>query len=416
MNVRHSILATLVLLLSGLNPLCTIGKAESADYREERWIVENFTDVLSGGPATGPAAQARGEVDALCGLSDGSVVIAGNQFIDIVTPNQLRFHLAGTGIPGFRDGAASEASFRMGMGAYYGLYNIACHDERGIFISDGGNRRVRRLYRDAKADGRWVVESYVGGGSRTLQPGESAAPLQIKLPDTMAVTTLPSGELLIGLHNGYLRVDAKGEQIRFESIWPEELDTRGKASPYLNVIAADADRKGHAYFLSRSPDVVIAVDDTGKARHLAGIVRGGPPKPHHIGDGPPYSVFLDAPTSLAANPQGAAVYVCGGDEYDIRRIPTAQDEETATLMQNGKWYRASVHPNRSRGPAAFTPTSKGRLKPDGQLSILVVAPLVGRDAQGNLYGKLNVWSGMTQYVVGEGLLSTRVFRIRRLVN
>ena len=41
--------------------------------------------------------------------------------------------------------------------------------------------------------------------------------------------------------------------------------------------------------------------------------------------------------------------------------------------------------------------------------------LLGRDAQGNLYGMLSPWLGMTQFVEGEGLLGTRVFRLQRSV-
>ena len=49
----------------------------------------------------------------------------------------------------------------------------------------------------------------------------------------------------------------------------------------------------------------------------------------------------------------------------------------------------------------------------GDLTDLMVSHLLGRDAQGNLYGSLNHWSGMAQFVEGEGLLGTRVFRLQR---
>jgi hypothetical protein len=82
-------------------------------------------------------------------------------------------------------------------------------------------------------------------------------------------------------------------------------------------------------------------------------------------------------------------------------------------MQNGQWYRASVHPNKSRGLAVVKPGAKGKLKPDGELTDLIVGHLLGRDAQGNLYGLIYNWSGMTQFVEGEGLLGTRAFRLQR---
>jgi hypothetical protein len=117
---------------------------------------------------------------------------------------------------------------------------------------------------------------------------------------------------------------------------------------------------------------------------------------------------------VVARPDGSAVYVCGGDEYDIRRVPTDGQGTTATLMQNGRWYKASVHPNRSRGPALFRPNAEGRLKPDGELTDLMVTHLLGRDASGNLYGSLFPWVGMTQVVEGEGPLGTKIFRLRQV--
>ena len=82
-------------------------------------------------------------------------------------------------------------------------------------------------------------------------------------------------------------------------------------------------------------------------------------------------------------------------------------------MNNGRWGIASVHPNRSRGAAVVRPNASGRLRPDGELTDLMVSHLLGRDAEGNLYGSINVWTGMTQHVEGRGLLGTRIFRLRR---
>ncbi|HEY9149707.1 MAG TPA: hypothetical protein VIQ75_02810 [Gammaproteobacteria bacterium] len=397
-------LTFLVLCLAGSVP----GQASEA-FMAERWTLEAFTDALGGGPATGPVALARGRVDTLCGDAAGNRFLAGDQFIDIVTPAGQRRHLAGSGEPGFRNGPAHQAAFRMGIGSYYSLYDLACTADGDLFVADSGNARVRRVFR---GDDGWRVETWAGGGKTRLGPGMDARPAEVELPATMALAALPDGTLLIATSQGYLSVDPDGRRIRHGARWPDSLALPGKGYVHLNPVAGDADRSGQAYFLSRGPDVVVAVAPSGETRHLAGIVRARPPKPHHIGDGPPREVFLDATMSLAADPAGRAVYVCGGDEYDIRRIPTDGETHTATLMQNGRWYRASVHPNRSRGGAVFRPGRDGRLDPDGKLDILLVAPLAGRDYDGVLYGRLNHWSGMSQYVEGRGLLPTRVFRIR----
>lgn len=390
--------------------LASAGTRAGETFMDERWTLEAFTDVLGGGPGTGPAALTRGPVDVLCGDAAGNLFLAGNQFIDIVTPEGQRRHLAGTGEPGLRDGPAHQAAFRLGIGSYYGLYDLACTPSGELFVADSGNARVRRVF---QGDDGWRVETWAGGGKLRLGPGASARPTDVELPGTMALAALPDGTLLIGTAQGYLRVSPDGERIQHGASWPATLALPGKASVQLNLVSGDADAAGQAYFLSRGPDVVVAVAPSGAVRHLAGIVRAQPPKPHHIGDGPPREVFLDATVSLAADPTGRAVYVCGGDEYDIRRIPTDGVTHTATLMQNGRWYRAVEHPNRSRGGAVFRPDREGRLKPEGRLNVLLVAPLVGRDHEGTLYGKLNHWSGKSHYREDRGLLPTRVFRIRR---
>jgi hypothetical protein len=182
----------------------------------------------------------------------------------------------------------------------------------------------------------------------------------------------------------------------------------------MHTCGGDCDRQGNAYFVARTPDVVVKVTPGGELTHVAGIVAGSP-KPHHIGDGPPRKAYFDTPSSGFAAPDGSCVYVCGGDEYDVRRVPTDGKTTTATLLKNGQWYVMPVHPNRNRGRAQFAPGLTGPSAAEGgPLSNLVVSPLVGRDLEGNLYGKIVRWAGRTQDVAGAGPLSTRVFRIRRV--
>jgi DNA-binding beta-propeller fold protein YncE len=381
----------------------------AGDWQAERWSVSDFTGALGGGPDGGPVEQAGGIPYALCGDRAGNLYLAHGQFIDIVTPNGMRSHLAGSGEFGFRDGAAHEAEFRLGLNAYYGAHNLACGPDGSVYVADGGNRRVRRLH---QAGGQWRVETWAGGGSRQLGPGESGPPNTIAYSGTIAIAVTPQGEVTVADNRGAYRVAADGRLMRFLARWPESAYYKGDKSGKLNVMMGDADSAGNVYFVSRTPHAVIRITPAGQVQHVAGRVTKD--KAHQLaGDGPPLEAFFNTPTSIAAQPDGSAIYVCGGDEYDIRRIPADGAGTTATLMQNGQWYRASVHPNKSRGAATFKPSATGKLKPDGDLTLLMVSHLLGRDAQGNLYGSLNHWSGMTQSVEGEGLLGTRAFRLQR---
>lgn len=379
------------------------------DWQAERWNVADFAGALGGGPDGGPVEQAGGTPRSLCGDQAGNLFLADGQFIDIVTPDGMRSHLAGSGEFGFRDGAASQAEFRLGLNAFYGAHNLACGPDGSVYVTDGGNRRIRRIH---KEQGQWRVDTWAGGGGRRLGPGEAAPPNTVAFSGTMAVAVTPQGEVTIADNHGAYRVTVDGREIRRLASWPESAYYSDVKSGQLNVMMGDADRAGNVYFVSSTPHVVIQITPAGKVLHLAGRVTRD--RAHQLaGDGPPREAFFNSSSSIAAQPDGSAVYVSGGDEYDIRRIPSDGGGTTATLMQNGQWYRASVHPNKSRGPTVVKPGARGRLKPDGELTDLMVSHLLGRDAQGNLYGSINSWSGMTQFVEGEGLLGTRAFRLQR---
>ncbi len=390
--------------------LCFPPSLYAGSSESEQWLVEPFTQALSGGPNTGPVVEAGSSVHSLCADSQGNLYLAQNQRIDIVTTDGIRRHLAGTGDPGYRDGPAPQARFRLGFGAYYNAYNIACGSGGDVFVADSGNRRIRRVF---EKDGRWFVATWAGGGTLRLRKGQSAGTSQVALGGTISVAVTPKGEVVVATNSGAFRVSPDDETITYLGAWPNSTARKPGRPPALNIMMGDADRHGNAYFVSRTPSVVVKVDPTGAITHLAGIVFPER-KPDEIGDGPPREAYFNTPTSLATAPDGSNVYVCGGDEYDIRRVPTDGVSSTATLMQNGRWYRASVHPNKSRGAAVFLPDAQGRLRPDGKLTDLMASHLVGRDGAGNLYALIYRWTAMTQYVEGDGLLPTRVFRLRRV--
>jgi hypothetical protein len=396
------------LLLLALS--CLFFDAPAAEgWREERWVVEDFSDPLGGGPEGGPVAQAGSTAEAICGDASGRLFLASGQTVDIVTADGMRSRLAGTGEEGFRDGPAREARFRLGVRAYYYTRNIAC-GPNGVFLPDSGNGRIRRIHQEG---GRWRVDTWAGGGRTRLQPGQSAEAKAAALNGTLAVAVAETGEVTVADSYGAYRIDAEGSRIKHLGYWPAALRPKPDAPVRLNPMMGDADRRGFVYFVSRTPHFVVGIDPEGGIFHLAGMMpeRG---RGAEIGDGPPREAYFNTPTSLAVQPDGSAVYVCGGDEYDIRRIPADGKGTTATLMQNGRWYVASTHPNASRGPAVVKPDAKGKLRPDGELTDLMVNHLLGRDAAGNLYGTLRHWVGMTQSVEGHGLLGTKIFRIRRI--
>lgn len=84
-----------------LAALMLVAGSSHADWQNERWVAEAFTDALGGGPSSGPVAQVGGEVTAICGRRDGTRFLVSGQFVDIITPDGIRRRLAGTGV-GFK--------------------------------------------------------------------------------------------------------------------------------------------------------------------------------------------------------------------------------------------------------------------------------------------------------------------------
>lgn len=380
-----------------------------ADPVSERWVVEDFTHALGGGPDSGPVQGDGEDVYHLCGDTHGNLYLASGQNIDIVTPTGQRMRLAGTGEAGERDGPAAFAEFRMGIGSYYHGHNLACAADGTVYIADSGNRRVRRLAKDSSG---WHVSTWAGGGRGRLSPGQRAGATSIELSPTFAVALNARGEIIIGASHGAYRVSPDGKAIEYLGGWPDSTSDKPGRAAQLNVMMGDADDKGNAYFVSRSPHAVVKVDAEGRISHFAGrpLFQGRRP-----GDTVPLDAYFDTPTSIAVMPDGSAVFVCGGDEYAIRRVPGHGRGSTMTLMQNGRWEQLPVHPNEVRGAAVFNASAKGPSRPrGGTLTIFMINHLVGRDADGNLYGRLTHWVGMTQDVAGTGLLSTHVFRLRRV--
>ena len=415
---RRALLASAVIVscMAGLSPVAAgRDRASTAnDWRNERWVVESFTGALGGGPAWGPVAEtgAGGGSSALCGDRAGNIYFCHGNRIDIITKDGMRHHLAGNGRKGYRDGPAELAEFRIGVRAFYGWYNINCDDRGNVYVPDNGNSCVRRVFKDAK--GKWMVETYAGGGGKTLSKGQSCSPREAKISGTLIVAAAPNGLLYIATTSRGYQVTPDGKTLKCLGGWPASTARRKDRPPYLTFRGGgDCDRAGNAYFTAASPMAVVKITPEGDITHIAfecGVdIR-------KRGDAPPMLAgFNTSACRGSASPDGSCIYVSGGDEYDIRRVPTDLKTTTATLLMNGRWYVMKVHPNANRGRAVFDASATGKPRTEGgRLHNLAINPILGRDYSGNLYGALAHWVGRTQEVKGKGLLGTRVFRIRKL--
>jgi sugar lactone lactonase YvrE len=115
----------------------------------------------SEGFVDGSAAAARFNTPSGLALdADGTLYVAdtGNHAIRKVTPQGVVTTLAGTGVAGFHDGAASEAQFD-------GPIGIAVDRQRRVYVADTYNDRIRLI----DTDGR--VSTLAGGDRPGYQDG-----------------------------------------------------------------------------------------------------------------------------------------------------------------------------------------------------------------------------------------------------
>lgn len=374
--------------------------AVSTEWRVEQWMPEEFTGTLGGGPAFGPAVESGSGAGYLCGDRHGNIYLLNGNTIDIITTKGVKHRLAGTGVPGSRDGPANQAQFDQG-GDYNVPRSIQCDDRGNIFTAENGSGRVRRVFKN-KA-GKWMVDTVAGGGKRWLRDGETCAPTDVNLGANIAVAASPDGTLTIGGGDaGFLRISADGTRVLKLGGWPAPCgDTR-------ILVNADGDHKGNAYFIQRGPPAhtIVRVSPKGEISLMMG--------PKGVGDAPPLETSINTPTSVAANPDGSCVYACGGDEYDIRRVPTDLKSTTATLLCNGRWHVFQGVDPRSNAAAAKANNCVFNPKLTDKPPNFLNCHILGRDYEGNLYGSLYPWCGATQFVEGKGELRTALYRIRRV--
>jgi hypothetical protein len=139
----------------------------------------------TGAPGFADGVGAAAQFNAPRGLAldpHGNLFVAdsGNHRIRKITPSGVVTTVAGTGAPGFQDGAGSVARFDTPIG-------IARAASGALYVADQGNRRIRKIVLAsgcAQCDGRWIVPATArvagAGGSfwtseLTLHNGSSEA-------------------------------------------------------------------------------------------------------------------------------------------------------------------------------------------------------------------------------------------------
>jgi sugar lactone lactonase YvrE len=228
--------------------------------------------------------------------------------------------IAGTGAPGFADGAASQARFADPFG-------IAMDRAGNIFISDAGdNNRIRKLTPDAQI-------STLAGANEGFVDATGAA----------ASFNTPSGLAVDEAGNLYV-ADTGNHAIRL--VTPEGVvttvagdgragykDGAGRAAQFNAPVGVAVDSSGNLYVADTYNDRIRKITPDGVVSTLAGGSQAG------YQDGSYTNALFDTPCAVAVNKTGE-LYIADTGNNAIRKLMpdgTVSTFAKATPEGEGSW-------------------------------------------------------------------------------
>ncbi len=279
------------------------------------------------GYADGPSGTARLHTPSgIAVADDGAIYIAdtGNHRIRRVTPDGRVTTIAGSGVPGLRDGRGTEAQFNGPIGVAIAPWNTAAVSQPswidrllqrpppprpGIPQAGGAERLlVADTYNDAirLIDERGTVTTIAGGSGPGPRDGAGAS-AQFDTPCGIAV--LPDGTIIVAdTGNGAVRRVTPAGDVSTPALLP--IDANGDVS-LIRPIGVAAGRDGTFYLTDRRGRILQVLPD----RH-ARVVAGGP---SGFSDGPGPGARFENPTGIAVDRQGALVIADAGN-FLLRRV------------------------------------------------------------------------------------------------
>ncbi len=277
------------------------------------------------------------------------------------------WNLAGMGTRGYKDGPAQSAMFDQGGGGYE-YPSLAIDSSGSLYIADGHNHAIRKIFKDPTHGYQWWVSTYT-----TLTGG----PLAVTVDKDGNVWT-QDGHGIYKIAPGST-ISIGGTVTTYASPKDQNGDTIGTA---VNMAA---DVLGNIYTITRGPYYrIYKVASSGVVTKIAGSVwdqhqssmcyydsptfsQGTIPtaiarnniwfdtvnikgykaaiaganqigvgqwEALYIADGPAADAMIFQATALAVTPDGTTVYWGGGDESNLRRL---KDGNVMTLYHDG-WH------------------------------------------------------------------------------
>jgi sugar lactone lactonase YvrE len=277
-------------------------------------VVGHYAGTGADGSTNGPAASATFSFPIGLALDrSGNLVVAEGDFIvrRISRAGAVSTVAGAAGVPGYRDGSASEARFG-------GLHGIKVDSRGNIFVTDNPNHAVRKITPDG------TVSTFVGNGTPGTADGTGTA-ARLNFPHDLAIDAADNLYVADVANHTIRKITPAGVMTTLAGRAGQRGNTDGRGSAALfefpSSLAVDAG--GNVWVGGNSVIRRIAPDGTVTTVAGAAGVQG-------TADGEALSArFNGGPEGLAFAPSGD-LYISGATT--IRRLDTSGRVTTVAGM------------------------------------------------------------------------------------
>jgi hypothetical protein len=280
----------------------------------------------------------RGEIYYTCEYIPGLFVI----------DNGIISRVAGMDRRGYRDGPAEFALFSNGANGY--PHNDLAVDSSGnIFMTDGSNKVVRKIYKNPS--NKWIVSTFAGGGSKLPSLNVTIGATELDLGRLSGIAIDSSGNIWVNPNRYLIKITPSGQATPVYL-----LQNNDGCVDIQNSVDMAADDVGNIYGIALASTVWKYSEKNGFMR-LTCYNRGA------SYDGPTATASTVSDLNIAVASDGAVVYFGGGDEAGILR--KIEDEggvlglRVKSLMQDGTWQELPHWKVRGTGMVCGAPTMVG---------------------------------------------------------
>jgi sugar lactone lactonase YvrE len=276
-----------------------------ASNRIRRITPQGNVETLAGsdeGFADGNALQAKFNTPSgLAVDTDDNIIIAdtsNNRIRKLDKKGQVTT-IAGSGIAGYKDGAAADAMFDAPIG-------VAVDEQGNVFVADTYNDRIRKISKDGQ------VSTVAGSGIAGYKYGQA---LEASFDTPCGIAVDKQGNLFVAdTGNRAIRqITLQGEVTTIAGGWMTESDAMvGGEVQYSRPTGIVITQDGFLFVTDKGNDYISQIYPDGQSHYYAGWITG-------FADATGVDAKFNSPSGIAVDNQGH-LYVTDTQNYFIRRL------------------------------------------------------------------------------------------------